>query len=635
MESCDDIVATLVKENSKENFVSASDVLIKFANNLLNHPNEPKYKKIRIGNPAVQSKLLNSVGAMECLFIMGFEETEDGEHLTFPHDKSLQFVKSIRDGLMQELAKLQTPQQQGQVQQGVRRDLPQNPPNRQGVSQLMASEMQFLGRLRDGMRRVQQYENPNIQEKARLTIPLDSLQQEAEENFKAAQSKGNSKQDLRDFLLLALLKWFKYTFFKWVDTLPCDQCGGATQHNGGVQPSNDDLRWGASRVEAHICRVCNINTRFPRYTNPEKLLTSRKGRCGEWADCFTLCCRALGFEARYVMDWTDHVWTEVYSISQSRWLHCDPCENVCDKPLLYESGWGKKLTYVIAVSKDEAQDVTWRYSAKHKETLSRRKLCREPWLRQTIHSMWKNQISTLPQDRQKELWARLLCELTEFICIKTDDENLPGRSTGSLAWRQARGELGTLASARFVSDTNNSNSAGFVFTPSAKELVSKVMHVKYNCSTDKYIRKSSEDENIRGWETCVFEQNNIFRKEEPDWKMVYLARTEGSTKAQISWKFDLTNTNLKMNKLELKAQSSIFENGKISWRICAGDNCTSLTGSSLQDSMMLDLKGCKTLVLVAVLERGSGDNAWQQTQLFRQSSQDLESYPFEIKLILS
>ena len=71
------------------------------------------------------------------------------------------------------------------------------------------------------------------------------------------------------------------------------------------------------------------------------------------------CC-APGLR-RWVLDWTDHVWTEVYSDAQKRWLHCDPCEEACDTPKLYERGWGKRLSFVVAFGKDDVVDVTKRY----------------------------------------------------------------------------------------------------------------------------------------------------------------------------------------------------------------------------------------------------------------------------------
>ena len=117
-------------------------------------------------------------------------------------------------------------------------------------------------------------------------------------------------------------------------------------------------------------------------------METRTGRCGEWANAFTLICRSLGYDARWCMDWTDHVWTEVWSVSQRRWLHCDSCENVCDKPLLYEVGWGKKLSYVIGFGADDVVDVTRRYVADYSRCLrERRGECDEAWLAKTTRGL--------------------------------------------------------------------------------------------------------------------------------------------------------------------------------------------------------------------------------------------------------
>lgn len=112
-----------------------------------------------------------------------------------------------------------------------------------------------------------------------------------------------------------------------------------------------------------------------------KLIETKSGRCGEWANCFTAFCRALGHEARFVVDWTDHVWTECFIEETQRWTHMDSCENAYDTPLIYEGGWGKKLSYVIAVSKDEVVDVTPRYVLNKMMNRTRRTVYNEQWMK--------------------------------------------------------------------------------------------------------------------------------------------------------------------------------------------------------------------------------------------------------------
>lgn len=75
----------------------------------------------------------------------------------------------------------------------------------------------------------------------------------------------------------------------------------------------------------------------------------------------------MDYDARYVVASFDHVWTEVYSVSQRKWIHVDPSDNVIDAPLIYEHGWKRDVDYIIAYSRDDIQDVTWRYCSDYEQ----------------------------------------------------------------------------------------------------------------------------------------------------------------------------------------------------------------------------------------------------------------------------
>ena len=155
-----------------------------------------------------------------------------------------------------------------------------------------------------------------------------------------------------------------------------------------------------------------------------------------------LCCRALELDTRMCVDWTDHVWAEVWSQAEARWLHVDPGEAL-DKPLVYEAGWGKKLTYVIASSKDEIQDVTWRYSKDHAATRSRRTLVRPRRLTALLLRLSAARQAGVSEQEKARLTARRLAECLELVVARKAGEGEgEGRRTGSLAWRLARGEEG-------------------------------------------------------------------------------------------------------------------------------------------------------------------------------------------------
>ncbi|XP_030534710.1 peptide-N(4)-(N-acetyl-beta-glucosaminyl)asparagine amidase [Rhodamnia argentea] len=304
---------------------------------------------------------------------------------------------------------------------------------------------QMEERLRPYIDQVRQYEDPKAQEAARKTVPVDELEEKAlvslakEGNFKPSKSERDHA------FLIQLLYWFKRSF-SWVNAPPCEGCGSETVAQGSGKPLPSELLYGGSRVEIYRCK-CSRITRFPRYNDPMKLLETRRGRCGEWANCFTFYCCAFGYESRLVFDFTDHVWTECFSVYLGRWMHLDPCEGVYDKPLLYEKGWNKKLNYAFGIAKDGIHDVTKRYTKKWHEVLTRRNLITETSLSAVLAKLTKecrrsftSQVVSALEDREKKEM-----EAIERDLHAADDASvsLPGRQSGDKEWRVSRSEIGS------------------------------------------------------------------------------------------------------------------------------------------------------------------------------------------------
>ncbi|MGH0124536.1 UNVERIFIED_CONTAM: hypothetical protein FKN15_074134 [Acipenser sinensis] len=230
---------------------------------------------------------------------------------------------------------------------------------------------------------------------------------------------------------------------------------------------------------------------------------------------------------------------------------------------------------------------------------------------------------SLTADRRKELLERLLVELVEFISPKTPKPGeLGGRTSGSLTWRVTRGET-----------ASQQLNKGFVFIPSEKEKTQKSFHLQYNIAKDHYIRVSNNQEELSGWEKGTWKTESVFRKLETDWQMVYIARTEGSSSAKISWKFVCGSVGLKIKTVSIRASSETFQTGKVRWKLNSDKESVELSGDKTLHSFQ-NFTGVTELVLEAELTGGEGDASWQHTQLFRQSLKDQEEYPLEIIIAL-
>ncbi|WRT65646.1 uncharacterized protein IL334_002591 [Kwoniella shivajii] len=253
--------------------------------------------------------------------------------------------------------------------------------------------------------------------------------------------------------VLALAKWFKSTYFKWVDPVKCPLCDGSTSAIGMDQPTPSERGDGAGRVELHKCRndhgPCEGLRRFCRYGKIKALTRTREGRCGEWAQMFYTFLRVKGIQSRYVWNSEDHVWCEYWSDTLQHWVHVDPCEAATNKPLVYAKGWGKKQAYCLAFGPYGAEDVTRAYIDDWEDCKGRRRArgWNEIDLRRALYSHTVSlRLKLSPTERIRLEAIDNLQSLwigdEQGRLAEAERMQLGGRTSGPEDWRAMRDELG-------------------------------------------------------------------------------------------------------------------------------------------------------------------------------------------------
>jgi peptide-N4-(N-acetyl-beta-glucosaminyl)asparagine amidase len=135
---------------------------------------------------------------------------------------------------------------------------------------------------------------------------------------------------------------------------------------------------------------------------------------------------------------------QYWSPTLKRWVHLDSCECARDQHLLYDKGWGKKQSYILAFSIEGAQDVTKAYVQDWEAALQRRTWISENELARLLDGVTSRRRAHLDPRTTAQLQKD---DETQRLFLdgklgSREEESLQPRQSGAAEWKASRGEDG-------------------------------------------------------------------------------------------------------------------------------------------------------------------------------------------------
>lgn len=242
-----------LEKNPESSFVNGVTIFLKLLSNIIENPQEEKFRKFKKSNQRISREVLSVDGMEQLILDSGFELDNDEFVLRRGGLGVISKLKSFRDFYQKRLEVVkQGPSalkpsndartsSKGAIQK-VPSPVKQLKPEpvkivaskpfheRIRFSPTLTTNNNFLKQLEQLSDSVLQYEDSLLQTSAKLLVPTEKLKQNAIEKMRKIQKliKSNviteDEPPLEDLILEELAAWFKNDFFTWINAMPCKRC---------------------------------------------------------------------------------------------------------------------------------------------------------------------------------------------------------------------------------------------------------------------------------------------------------------------------------------------------------------------------------------------------------------------------